>query len=127
MRLARLFGAVVLFLLATGQAVRSDASELEEPEWLAGAILRQSEVLHLSAEQRGQVEQILRRAQSTWRALTERMAAAERDASASGRSDWSALAQERGRLRVLADRDALRVLDPEQRVRWRELRARREQ
>ncbi|MCX8070835.1 MAG: hypothetical protein N3C12_00040 [Candidatus Binatia bacterium] len=97
------------------------AGDPEEPHWLAGALLRQADALELSAEQRTRLQFLVHRAQATWNELTRRLREAERNASAGTHSDWTNLAQERGRLRVLADRDALAVLDREQRARWRVL------
>ncbi len=115
------FAQLLVALLAIASGARGTAGEPEEPSWLAAVFLQHREFLQLSAEQRNQLEFVFRRAEATWQALTQRMMAAERDTTARGRSDWFLLARERGQLRVFADRDALRVLDPHQRARWREL------
>lgn len=121
-KLWQLCVACVLIVVALMAAVQSQSQAIAdktETRWLAALLLESSEQLHLTAEQRGQLQSILQRAKATWSALSQRMSAAERDPTANGRSDWFTLAQERGRLRVLADRDALRLLNPEQRALWR--------
>jgi hypothetical protein len=108
-------------LLCVTAASGRDAAEPKKPGWLAATLLQHAEPLQLSAAQRAKLQLLLERAQSSWRELSQRMADREAAATVSERSDWAQLAQERGRLRVLADRDALRVLDPTQRTRWLEL------
>ncbi len=117
---------VVLALVATagintvvGRTLAEE--EADHPRWLAGTLLRYEQELALTPDQRARLQLVEQRAEAAWQEWSRRLAAMRRGQSLAAREDWTALAQERGRLRVLADRDALIVLRPEQRVRWQTL------
>lgn len=95
----------------------------EGPAWLASELLQYGDQLQLSPEQRVRLESIRVRAQAAWRELSVRLVRLDSARSEAERADWAAVARERGRLRILADRDALLVLEAPQRERWRLLHA----
>lgn len=93
----------------------------DHPRWLAGTLLRYEQELALTPDQRARLQLVEQRAEAAWQEWSRRLAALGTEHSLAAREDWTALAHERGRLRVLADRDALVVLRPEQRARWQTL------
>lgn len=111
--------ALAALLLCTASAVPESGEGLA---WLAGVLLQHEDELQLTSEQRVRLENIQARAHAAWRELSSRLAALESSSSEAERADWKSVAQERGRLRILADRDALLVLRRDQRERWRMLR-----
>ena len=117
---------LVLALVATagtnavvGRALAEERAD--HPPWLAGTLLRYEQELALTPDQRARLQLVEQRAQAAWQEWSRRLAALGTEHSLAAREDWTALARERGRLRVLADRDALMVLHPAQRARWQTL------